>query len=77
MSDFLTYFSYVYQCVPACLCVRHEYKVPTEAVKGYQVSWNYSYRGLWDTMSMLGIKPWSSGRAANALNYWAILQHIW
>ena len=37
-----------------------------------KVSGPLSYRGLWATMWMLGIKPRASARAASALNCWAI-----
>ena len=42
------------------------------SVKGYRIPWNWSYRQLWAAMWMLGIEPWSSGRAASALSCWAI-----
>ena len=37
-----------------------------------QVSWNWSYRQLWAAMWVLGMEPGPSGRAASALNHWAI-----
>ena len=37
-----------------------------------QIPWNWSYRQLWVAMWMLGIESRFSGRAACALNYWAI-----
>ena len=47
--------------LPACM-----------SVWGYQIPWNRRYRQLWAASWLLGIKPWSSERAASALNHWAI-----
>ena len=39
---------------------------------GCQLPWSWSYRQLWTTMWLLGIELRTSGRAASALNRWAI-----
>ena len=38
----------------------------------HQISWNWSYRQVWAAIWVLGLEPGSSGRAASALNHWAI-----
>ena len=40
--------------------------------EGIGFPWNWSYRQLWATMWVLGIKPRSSERAVRAPNSWAI-----
>lgn len=50
------------------ICV---YLVPKEVRKGCQMSWNWSFRWLWDNIWELGLKSRSSGQAGNALNCWA------
>lgn len=57
----IIYLYFVYIVLPASM-----------SVWGYQVPWNRSYSHLWATTWVLGIEPWSSERAANALNHWAI-----
>lgn len=48
------------------LSVHHMCTVPTEVIRGCQVSWNWSYKWLW-TMWVLGIESRFIGRAASAL----------
>ena len=51
--------------VCVCVCL-----VLTEARKGYQISWNWSYRQVWAAIWVLGIEPKSSRKAGSALNIW-------
>jgi hypothetical protein len=66
----LIYLCYVYECL-ACMyiCILWIFLVPEAARKGL---WNWTSRWLWATVWVLGTKPGSSGRAASALNFWAI-----
>lgn len=43
--------------------------------RGYQLSWNRSYRQLWAPMCMLEIEPGSSARAKSIVNHWANPPH--
>ena len=42
------------------------------SVWGCQIPWNWNYRQLWAATWVLGIEPRSFGRAATALNCWAV-----
>lgn len=48
------------------LCASLVCSVPSG--RGYQVPWNGSYRWLWASLWVLGIKRQSSGRVASSLN---------
>lgn len=48
----------------SCLCL-----VLMKNRRMHWIPWNCGYRWLWTTTWLLGIKPRSSGRAANALRY--------
>lgn len=52
-------------CVP-CVCL-----MLAEARRGNWIPWYWSYRWLWATMCVLGIKPGLSGREVSAPNHWA------
>ena len=56
-------------CLCACQCTTC---VPG-ARRGRHSSWNWSYRWLWATMWLLGVKPRSSGMAMDVLNFRVIL----
>ena len=51
----LIFILYVY--LPACMCVYHVCAGLIEARKGIHISWSWSYRRLWATMLVLGVKP--------------------
>lgn len=59
------HFIGMYMYVP-CTCL-----VPMETKGGHQMPWNWSYRWLWATSSVLGIKPESFGKPASPFNCWA------
>lgn len=59
-------FIYVYNCF-ACVhvCVPHGCLVLMESRRGHPIPWHWSYRQIWATMWILGLKPGSSRRAAS------------
>jgi hypothetical protein len=70
-SLMLIYFfknnNFIYMNVlPACMSVPHLHIVCSEARRGYQIPWNWSYRWLWAVTWGLGIKSRSSERAAHS-----------
>lgn len=54
------------------VCTLHSCPVPEEAKRGHQILWDWSYKQLRATMSVLRIEPWSSGTAVGSLNHCAI-----
>lgn len=69
--SFLKTISFIYLFIFCvwflCVCL-----VSTEAKRGCWSPWNWSYRWLWTTRWVLGIKFRSSGRASSASNCWTI-----
>lgn len=65
--------------LPACMCAHHllAWCLPAKAIRGSWVAWNWSYRLLWITMWVLGIKHGSSGRAASVLPAEPSVQFLW
>ena len=55
----------------ACVSVHHIHPVLSEARRGYQIPWGWSYRQL-STAMCTGYWIWTSGRAASAVNHRAI-----
>jgi len=51
----------------ACMPVHHLHAGPTDDRRKSQMPWNRSYRWLWATMWMLGIKPWGSNQCLSSL----------
>jgi hypothetical protein len=69
-SSFEPLFFYVYGnfvCVYICMCTMcMQYLLKPE--RECQILWNWSYKQLLATMSIMGIEPRSFGRAASAFN---------
>jgi hypothetical protein len=51
--------------------------VTTDARKRHWIAWSWSYRLLLAATWKLGIEPGSFGRAASALNHWAIFSVLY
>lgn len=59
------FLRFIYTCMNvlrACMSVSHLCEVSSEAGRGFQIPWNFSYKWFWATMSLLGAKPRSSGK---------------
>ena len=50
-------------CLHVCIYIPHAFLVPMEVRRGHLISWNWSYRQLWASMWLVGIKPCSCRRA--------------
>ena len=48
------------------------HQVPTPIRRGQWIPWDWNYRWLWTVLWVTGTKLKSSGRAASALNCWAL-----
>lgn len=66
--SFLFFFFIHEQLARLYLSVPHISLMPMELRKKYHNPWNWNYGWLYATMQVLGSKPGSSVRAANALN---------
>lgn len=62
----------MYGHLPACMSAPLAHLLPMEARRENRIVQDWSYRWLWATTWILETKHKSSGRAANALNYWTI-----
>lgn len=60
------WFACMYVYVP------HTFQVPKEARRGHQLPWNWSSKGLWPIMWILGAELKSPGRATSTLTCRAI-----
>lgn len=54
------------------LCTPWVWLVSMGVKRGHKNNERWSYRSLWDTLCLPGIKPWSSARAASPLNHSSI-----
>ena len=61
MSNFLFYF--IVFCVCGCFTYMHVCAEPMEDRRGCQIPLKWEVQIVWPVMWVLGIKPWSYGRA--------------
>lgn len=59
------------------MSVHHMHALPTEARRGWEILWNFSYRQLWATLQDLSLDLEFAGRAASAVTHWAITWALW
>ena len=69
---FFVVLYYFIGILPTCIFVYLFHAGPTEVRGGHWILWNWGWRQLWSAIWVLGVKTGSPGRAATALNCWAV-----